>query len=154
MFQVSPYRRVNMTYALYVYEGANVVLPTATVEFRQRLDQSGEHMPGDNCPASFLVSNTRTIWGQLTANSAHLLIGTGEYIQEKQTLLKALHQFQFTKISGLGRVRIFMQLCLLWMLVNSYYSIVVINPRSNYVMSNLRHILSISFYAVPTHTCV
>ena len=86
MFQVSPYRRVNVTYALYVYEGANVVWPTATVEFRLRLDQTAEHMPGPSCPSSFLMDSTRTIWGQLTANNAHLLIGTGDFTQKEATL--------------------------------------------------------------------
>ena len=77
IFQISPYKRVNVTYALYVYEGATFELPTATVEFRVPLDQTG--WPGDNCPSSFLISSTRTIWGQLTANNAHILIGTGDF---------------------------------------------------------------------------
>ena len=96
IFQVSPYKRVNVTYALYVYEGATVVLPTATVEFRQRLDQTGEHMPGDNCPSSFLVSNTTTIWGQLTANDAHMLIGTGDFKKKEHinTLLLSFSLFE------------------------------------------------------------
>ena len=79
-----------MTYALYVYEGATVVLPTATVELRQRLDQTGEHMPGDNCPSSFLVNSTTTIWGQLTANNAHILIGTGDFKQKENINFKTV----------------------------------------------------------------
>ena len=100
------------------------------------------------------------IWWQLTANSAHLPIGTyryiGGYTQENQTLLKAPHQFQFAKIGVLGRVRTFIQLCLLWNVGELFLYNCRNKPAYELcdVASNTRHVLSISCYAFPTHTCV
>ncbi len=68
MTVVSPYKRVNMTWAPYVYENATFVLPTATVEFRKTASKS---YPTLTIPSVF------KIWGILDGQNAHLLVGHG-----------------------------------------------------------------------------
>lgn len=68
MTGVSPYKRVNMTWAPYVYQNATFVLPFATVEFRKTASKS--------YPALTIPSLYR-IWGILDGQNAHLLVGHG-----------------------------------------------------------------------------
>ena len=82
MFKVSPYKRVNMTWLPYIYEQATLILPSATFEVRQSLDEVGLGINTHACASSNLKlnSNVRTIWGALDGHRAHLLIGEGEYM--------------------------------------------------------------------------
>ncbi|XP_077861759.1 uncharacterized protein LOC144342564 [Saccoglossus kowalevskii] len=74
---VSPYKRVNVTYAPYIYENATFKLPSATVEFRPSFDWN-EVTDVDSCHSDMLISAVDTIWGILDGSNAHLLIATGE----------------------------------------------------------------------------
>lgn len=77
-FQTSAYKRANMTYHLFLYEGATWILPKATVEFREVLDEAGRGIRSDACPSGLLNSNFVKIWGTVIGDKAHLLIATGD----------------------------------------------------------------------------
>jgi hypothetical protein len=72
--QVSPYKRVNMTWFPVIYEEAKLILPPAWYEIRSPLADGG------TCAASYLVSAVRQIWGSLIGNDAHVIIGSGMQI--------------------------------------------------------------------------
>lgn len=78
LLQSSAYRRANMTYHLFLYEGATWILPEATVEFREVLDEAGRGIRSDACPSGLLNSNFIKIWGTVMGDKAHLLIATGD----------------------------------------------------------------------------
>lgn len=78
LLQSSAYRRANMTYHLFLYEGATWILPEATVEFREVLDEAGRGIRSDACPSGLLNSNFMKIWGTVMGDKAHLLIATGD----------------------------------------------------------------------------
>lgn len=78
VLQSSAYRRANMTYHLFLYEGATWILPEATVEFREVLDEAGRGIRSDACPSGLLNSNFIKIWGTVIGDKAHLLIATGD----------------------------------------------------------------------------
>lgn len=78
LLQSSAYRRANMTYHLFLYEGATWILPEATVEFRDVLDEAGRGIRSDACPSGLLNSNFIKIWGTVIGDKAHLLIATGD----------------------------------------------------------------------------
>ena len=72
MTGVSPYKRVNMTWAPYVYANATLVLPHATVEFRKT---ASKMYPSLTIPSLF------KIWGFIDGQNAHLLVGHGGTLQ-------------------------------------------------------------------------
>lgn len=78
LLQSSAYRRANMTYHLFLYEGATWILPEATVEFREVLDEAGRGIRSDACSSGLLNSNFIKIWGTVLGDKAHLLIATGD----------------------------------------------------------------------------
>lgn len=67
-----------MTWNPLVFEKANLILPTATVEFRPSLDQMGKEMPGPACAGITLFGTNPKIWGNLIGDKAHLLVGNGK----------------------------------------------------------------------------
>lgn len=79
MLQVSQYRRTNITYELFLYEGATWVLPESTVEFREVLDQGahGMNTGSTSCPTSMLRATSGHLWGIIDGRKAQLLISTG-----------------------------------------------------------------------------
>ena len=68
MTGMSEYRRINVTWAPLVYEGATFVLPNGTVEFR-RAENLGYP---DIKRSSFLK-----FWGMVLGFKAHLMVGYG-----------------------------------------------------------------------------
>ena len=68
-----------MTYHLFLYETATWILPDATVEFREVLDEAGRGIRSDACPSRFLNSNSVKLWGTVIGDKAHLLIATGKF---------------------------------------------------------------------------
>lgn len=72
MTGVSPYKRVNMTWAPFVYQAATFVLPYATVEFRQT---------GSKQYPSLTIPSLYKIWGIMDGQNAHLLVGHGGTLQ-------------------------------------------------------------------------
>ncbi|XP_038052472.1 uncharacterized protein LOC119725183 [Patiria miniata] len=74
--KVSPYKRLNVTWAPYIYENASFILPPATIEFRQSFDWT-QFYPQAACPSSMLISSHVSIWGTLDGSRAHLLVGSG-----------------------------------------------------------------------------
>ena len=71
MTGTSEYRRINVTWAPLVYEGATFVLPNGTVEFR-RAENLGYP---DIKRSSFLK-----FWGMVLGFKAHLMVGYGATI--------------------------------------------------------------------------
>ena len=70
--------RHNVTYTPYIFNDAIWRLPTATVEFREPLDERTTMGNTDNCLTSYLRSATySTVWGEMQAERAHLLIAEG-----------------------------------------------------------------------------
>lgn len=65
---VSTYRRVNVTWAPYIYSEASFILPNATVEFRAT--KSLEY-------PSLTRSSSVDFWGRVVGNLGHLLVGFG-----------------------------------------------------------------------------
>lgn len=61
-----------MTWLLYLYLGAEWILPPAPVEIRPGLTSPA------TCPASFVRGNLLKIWGKVTGDKARLIIGPGE----------------------------------------------------------------------------
>ena len=82
--QSSKYRRANVTYHPFIYKDATWILPEATVEFRQSLDEHGKGMSSLACSSTYLNSNTVKIWGTVIGNLAHLLVSTGKYTKQKK----------------------------------------------------------------------
>ena len=72
MTGVSPYKRVNMTWAPFVYPNATLVLPYATVEFRKTASK---------LYPSLTIPSLYKIWGILDGQNAHLLVGHGGTLQ-------------------------------------------------------------------------
>ncbi|PIK55159.1 Tenascin-X [Apostichopus japonicus] len=80
----STYKRINVTWAPYIYEGAHFVLPPAILELRAPVDWSQyTHRRKESiaCPSSMVRSSTVTIWGALDGSQSHLLIGPGGTLQ-------------------------------------------------------------------------
>ena len=80
MTDVSPYRRINITFAPYIYQEAKWILPKAMVEFRQPLDEKSKGMSSSACDSGLLRNKNHNIWGTMSARKAHILIGTGNDI--------------------------------------------------------------------------
>ena len=82
--QVSRYRHANITYEVYLYEGATWILPESVVEFREPLDQKGLGMEDSAyaCTSSVLKTSSSRLWGTVVGNKAHLLVSTGISIGE------------------------------------------------------------------------
>lgn len=78
-FQVSQYRRANVTYEVFLYEGATWILPESILEFRENLDQKGIGMADSTyaCTSSVLKQTSSRIWGTVVGNKAHVLVSTG-----------------------------------------------------------------------------
>ena len=77
-FQVSQYRRANVTYEIYLYEDATWILPESIVEFREVLDQPGIGMSNTYaCSSSYLRATSSHLWGTVVGDKAHLLVSTG-----------------------------------------------------------------------------
>ena len=67
-----------MTWGPLVYEDATLILPHATVEFRQSLDQRSIGITDGVCEATFLTPDVTRIWGELVGHRSHLLVATGK----------------------------------------------------------------------------
>lgn len=68
MTSTSEYRRINITWAPYIYKGGTLMLPNGTVEFRQA--ESLEYN-------KFTRSSHVSIWGRVDGRKAHLMVGYG-----------------------------------------------------------------------------
>ena len=78
--QVAEHQRHNVTYTPVIFNDATWILPTATVEFREPLDENGAMSNSDNCNAAYLRTATySTIWGEMQAERAHLLVAEGNH---------------------------------------------------------------------------
>ena len=78
---MSLYHRANITYELYLYEGATWILPESVVEFRAALDQPGIGMSNSYaCSSSYLRGTSSYLWGTVVGDKAQLLISTGTNI--------------------------------------------------------------------------
>ena len=76
--QEDAYQRHNVTYTPYIFNDAVWIMPTATVEFREPLDERTDMANADNCLTAFLRPATySTVWGEMQAHRAHLLIAEG-----------------------------------------------------------------------------
>lgn len=80
-FKVAQYERANVTYEVYLYEGATWITPEATLEFRQPLDQRGMGMSttATSCPSSQLRSSSGRFYGTLDSFKTHILVSTGTF---------------------------------------------------------------------------
>lgn len=74
---MNEYGRANVTYHPYIYEGATWILPDATVEFRESLDERDKGISSTACTSGFLNSNTVKIWGTVQGDLADLLVASG-----------------------------------------------------------------------------
>ncbi|XP_052779121.1 uncharacterized protein LOC128216566 [Mya arenaria] len=77
--EVSQYRRTNISYEVFLYEGATWVWPDSTVEFRRTLDQRalGMDTGATSCSSSILRTTSGRIWGNIDGTKSHLLVSTG-----------------------------------------------------------------------------
>ena len=72
--QETDYQRANMTWQLFLYRGAELILPSAPVEIRSALSDPNP------CPAqpSLLRPSELKVWGTVRGENGRLIIGSGE----------------------------------------------------------------------------
>ena len=84
-----------MTYHPFIYKESTWILPEATVEFRESLDEKGKGMSSSACTSAYLNSNTVKIWGTVVGDLAHLLVSSGTRFTY---ILSIQYFFAFTTI--------------------------------------------------------
>ena len=76
------HQRHNVTYTPVIFNDAVWILPTATVEFREPLDENSAMSNSDSCNSAYLRPATySTVWGEMQAERAHLLIAEGTHLK-------------------------------------------------------------------------
>ncbi|XP_033745593.1 uncharacterized protein LOC117331107 [Pecten maximus] len=75
--ETTQHRRANVTYLLFLYKNATWILPDATVEFRESLNEVSQGISSSACSSSYLNSNTVKIWGTVVGDKANLLLASG-----------------------------------------------------------------------------
>lgn len=94
---VSNYKRINVTWAPYVYQGATLVLPNGTFEIRKAENLS--------YPSELVRSSHVSIWGQVVGTKAHFLVGHGASVKFESSAPRLL-QFAGISIQKTGRLEL------------------------------------------------
>ena len=92
----SEYKRINVTWAPYVYQDATLVLPNGTFEIRQAESLS--------YPA-LARSSQVSIWGRVLGNKAHFMVGYGASVLFEASAPRNL-QFAGISIQKTGRLEV------------------------------------------------
>lgn len=94
---MAEYKRINVTWAPYVYQDATLVLPNGTFEIRQAENLS--------YPAALARSSQVSFWGQVVGNKAHFMVGYGATVTFESSAPRNL-QFAGISIQKTGRLEL------------------------------------------------